>query len=87
LRGRSFAEEGEILSVLSELTSEIPPDMILWLCLLMEGEYVKQSLNLLRLSNGLDKRAGRVRVLNDHVDIIRASKWIETNYPELDRQI
>jgi hypothetical protein len=29
LKGRSFAEGKELLSVLSELMSEIPPDMIL----------------------------------------------------------
>jgi hypothetical protein len=46
-----FAEEEELSSVLSELMSEIQPNMILrafagWnrrprLCLLMEGEYVE----------------------------------------------
>jgi hypothetical protein len=51
LKGRSFAEENELLSVFSELMSEIPPDMIFWVfadwhrrrrsCLLMEGEYVE----------------------------------------------
>jgi hypothetical protein len=48
LKGGSFAEEEELLSVLSELMSAIPPDMILRVfadwdrrlrrCLLMEGE-------------------------------------------------
>jgi hypothetical protein len=56
LRERSFAEEEELASVLSELISEIPPDMTprvfadwnrrLWLCLLIEGEYVEQRFNL-----------------------------------------
>jgi hypothetical protein len=51
LKGRSFAGEEGLLSVLAELMSEIPPDMILrvfadwdrwlWSCLLMEGEYVE----------------------------------------------
>jgi hypothetical protein len=48
---KDFAKEEELCSVLSELMSEIPPDMILrvfadWngrlqLCLLIEGEYVE----------------------------------------------
>jgi hypothetical protein len=48
LKRRTFAEEEELLSVLSELMSETPPDMILpvladwnrrvWLCVLMEGK-------------------------------------------------
>jgi hypothetical protein len=51
LKGRSLTEEEELLSVLSELMSEIPPDMIFRVfahwdrgsrrCLLMEGEYVE----------------------------------------------
>jgi histone-lysine N-methyltransferase SETMAR len=51
LKGRSFSEEEELLSALSELMSEIPPDMILrvfedWdrrlrLCLQRKGEYVE----------------------------------------------
>jgi hypothetical protein len=51
LKGRSFAEEEELSSVLSELISEIPLDMIVlvfadWnrrlrLCRLMDGEYVE----------------------------------------------
>jgi hypothetical protein len=50
LKGRSFAEHEQLLSVLFEALREIMPDMILrvvadWnrmlrLCLLMEGEYV-----------------------------------------------
>jgi hypothetical protein len=48
-KGRSFAEEEELLSALSEPINEIPSDMLLWvlakwnqkvrLCLLMKGEY------------------------------------------------
>jgi hypothetical protein len=51
LKGRGFAEEKEILSVLSGLMSEAPPDMIVrvfadWnqrlrLCLLMDREYIE----------------------------------------------
>jgi hypothetical protein len=51
LKGRGFAEGEGLLSVLSELMSEAPPDIILgafadWdrclrYCLLMEGEYVE----------------------------------------------
>jgi hypothetical protein len=51
LKGMIFIEEGEPLSVLSELASEIPTDMILRvfadrnrrprLCLLMKGEFVE----------------------------------------------
>jgi hypothetical protein len=51
LKGRGFAEKKELLSVLSELMSEAPPDMIVrvfadWnqrlrLCLLMDGECVE----------------------------------------------
>jgi hypothetical protein len=51
LKERSFAEEEELLSVLSELMSEIPLGIILPVfagwdrklrhCLLMEGEYVE----------------------------------------------
>jgi hypothetical protein len=51
LKGRSFAEDGELLSMLSEQISEIPPDMILQVftdwdrrirrCLLMEKGYVE----------------------------------------------
>jgi hypothetical protein len=50
LKGRGSAEDGGLFSVLSELMSDIPPDMVLrvlghWnrrlrLCLLMEEEYV-----------------------------------------------
>jgi hypothetical protein len=51
LKGRNFAAEEELFSVLSEHMNEIAPDMILrvfadwdrrpWRCFLMEGEYVK----------------------------------------------
>jgi hypothetical protein len=51
LKGRSFAEEEELLSVLSELMSEIPPDISLRvfadgnrrlrLCILIERKDVK----------------------------------------------
>jgi hypothetical protein len=51
LKGRGFAEEEELLSMLSEPMSEIPPNMILRVfangdrrlqrCLLMEGEHVE----------------------------------------------
>jgi hypothetical protein len=51
VKGWSIAEEQELLSVLSEVMSEIPPDMILWVfgdwnqtlwfCLLMEGKHVE----------------------------------------------
>jgi hypothetical protein len=49
LKEKSFAEEEELLSVLSELVSEIPPDMIVRVsadwdrqrCLLMEGQYIE----------------------------------------------
>jgi hypothetical protein len=71
LKGRSFAEEEGLSSVLSELTSEILRVFADWnrrlrLCLLVEGEYVEQSLNLLRLLTGSIKRAWRVRVLSTH---------------------
>jgi hypothetical protein len=72
LKGRSFAEEEQLLSVLSERMSEIPPDMILrlfadWnrrlpLCLPIDGEYVEQGFDLLWFVTGSDKRARRVRV-------------------------
>jgi hypothetical protein len=54
LKRRGFAEEEELLSVLSELMSEIPPDMTLWSLPLRltvtasssdEGGYVEQSLD------------------------------------------
>jgi hypothetical protein len=76
LKGRSFTEEEEFLSVFSELMNEIPLDMIMrvfadWdrglrLWLLIEGEYVEQSFNMLWFLTGLDKHARRVRVSNAH---------------------
>jgi hypothetical protein len=77
LKGRSFAEEEELLSVLSAFMSEIPCDMVLrvfadWnrrlrLCLLMKGEDVEYSFNLLWFSTGVDKGPRRVGVLNPHL--------------------
>jgi hypothetical protein len=56
LKTRSYAEEEEVLSVLSELMSEIPPDMIsralfdwdrwLRLYILIKGAYVELSFIL-----------------------------------------
>jgi hypothetical protein len=57
LKGRNFADEEELLSVLSGLTSEIPLDMILQVvadwnrrprrCLLIQGEHVELSFIML----------------------------------------
>jgi hypothetical protein len=76
LKGRSFAEEEELASALSELMSKSPPDMILrvfadwnrrlWLCLLMKREYVWQAFNLLCFLTGLDKLPRSFRALNAH---------------------
>jgi hypothetical protein len=74
LKERNFAEEEELLSVLSEPISEIPSDLILrgfadWdrrlrVCPLMEGEYVEEGFDVNWFLIGLDKRARRVPVLN-----------------------
>jgi hypothetical protein len=52
LKGQSFAEEEELLSVPSELRSAAPYNMILRdrqrrRCFLMKGEYIESSLNLM----------------------------------------
>jgi histone-lysine N-methyltransferase SETMAR len=72
LRGTTFAEEKELLAVLSERMSEILPDTILrvfadwdrwlWRCLLMEGECVEESIDLSWFLADLDERAWRVRI-------------------------
>jgi hypothetical protein len=76
LKGRSFLEEEELLSVLSELMSEVPPDMILqvfvdwnrwlWRCLLTERKCAEKSFKLNWFLTSGGKRTRRVRALNAH---------------------
>jgi hypothetical protein len=91
LKRSNVAEEEELLSVLSDLMSEIPPDIILrvfvdwdgrlWRCLLIEGEYVEYSFTLTWFLTGFDKRTRRVRVLNARpvTDVLCAAAFTDTD--------